>query len=127
MVAAKFNQGNISDSIRNILTLRYDQSQKPLLPHLTWKDFSPKFHVDDISIEKNIKLYLEQNINQTNTLGIALSGGIDSTLVLHLIKKFFPEIKINAFSIRFSNSTDETEIASKIANHFDIEIGRAHV
>jgi asparagine synthase (glutamine-hydrolysing) len=121
LVAAKFNQGHISDSIRNILTLRYDPSQKSLLPHLTWKDFLPKFHVNDISIEKNIKLYLEQNLHQTNTLGIALSGGIDSTLVLHLIKKTFPELKINAFSIRFSNSTDETEIASKIANHFDID------
>lgn len=121
MAEEKFNQKNISDSIRNILTLRYDPSQKSTLPSLTWKDFSPKFHVDDIKIEDNIKLYLEQYLVHTNDLGIALSGGIDSTLVLYLTKKFFPNIKINAFSIRFSNSTDETSIAAKIADYFDVE------
>jgi len=121
LAAEKFNQKNISDSIRNILTLRYDPSQKSTLPSLTEKDFSPKFHVDDISIEKNIKLYLEKYLNHTNDLAIALSGGIDSTLVLYLTKKYFPDIKINAFSIRFSNSTDETQIASEIANFFDVE------
>ena len=121
MAAEKFNQKNISDSIRNILTLRYDPSQKSILPNLTKKDFVPKFHVNDISIEKNIQSYLEKHLNHTNDLGIALSGGIDSTLVLYLTKKFFPDIKINAFSIRFSNSVDETPIAAKIADFFDIE------
>lgn len=121
MAAEKFNQKNISDSIRNILTLRYDPSQKSTLPSLAWTDFSPKFHVDDIKIEDNIKLYLEQHLIHKNDLGIALSGGIDSTLVLYFIKKFFPNIRINAFSIKFSNSTDETSIAGKIANYFDVE------
>ena len=121
MAAEKFNQKNISNSLRNILTLRYDPSQKSTLPSLTWKDFLPKFHVNDIKIEDNIKSYLEQHLSRTNDLGIALSGGVDSTVVLNLIKKFFPEIKINAFSIRFSNSVDETSIAAKIAQFFNID------
>lgn len=120
MAAEKFNQKNISNSLRNILTLRYDPSQKSTLPSLTWKDFLPKFHVNDIKIEDNIKSYLEQYLSRTNDLGIALSGGVDSTVVLYLIKKFFPNLKINAFSIRFSNSVDETLIAAKIADFFDI-------
>ena len=121
MAAEKFSQKNISNSIRNILTLRYDPSQKSILPTLTWEDFSPKFHVNDIKIEDNIKSYLEQHLSHTNNLGIALSGGVDSTVVLYLIKNFFPDIKINAFSIRFSNIVDETSIAAKIADFFDVE------
>ena len=107
--------------MRNILTLRYDPTQKSSLPQLTWEDFTEKFSLSSINIEANINSYLEKHLENFDDLGIALSGGIDSTLVLYSIKKLFPEININAFSIRFSNSTDETIVASKIANHFDIE------
>jgi len=108
--------------LKNILTLRYDPSQKSTLPHLTWQDFLPKFHLNEINIEKDVKSYIDEHLDQkTNSLGIALSGGIDSTFVLYSIKKICPEIKINAFSIRFSNSTDETTIAAKIADYFDVE------
>ena len=121
MDAEKFNQQNISNSIRNILTLRYDPSQESTLPILTKDDFLPLYHENDIEIENDIKLYLEKHLSNTNDLGIALSGGIDSTIVLYYIRKFFPEIKINAFSIRFSDSIDEASVAQKIADFFDVE------
>jgi len=107
--------------MRNILTLRYDPSQKSSLPQLTWEDFDEKSSLTDVDVEGNINSYLEKHLENVDDLGIALSGGIDSTLVLYSIKKLLPEININAFSIRFSNSTDETTVASKIADYFDIE------
>ena len=121
MAAENFNQKNISNLMRNILTLRYDPSQKSSLPQLTWEDFDEKSSLTDVDVEGNINSYLEKHLENVDDLGIALSGGIDSTLVLYSIKKLLPEININAFSIRFSNSTDETTVASKIADYFDIE------
>jgi len=113
---------SIQNTIQNVLTLRYDPSQQSNLPNLTYEDFSPKFNQDEIKVEENIESYIKENLSQkTSSMSIALSGGIDSTLVLYFIKKVIPDMKITAFSIRFSNSTDETMIASKIANFFEIE------
>jgi asparagine synthase (glutamine-hydrolysing) len=66
---------------------------------------------------------LKQKIisNDSETVSIALSGGIDSSLMLAILKKTFPEKKIQAISIKFANSLDETKIAEKIANKFDID------
>ena len=64
--------------------------------------------------------------NKLETLGdkeisIALSGGVDSTLVLALLRKIKPKIKLHAVSIKFANSVDETPAASKIAERFNAE------
>ena len=48
-----------------------------------------------------------------------MSGGVDSTLVLALLRKSYPDINIDAISIKFANSVDETSMASKIAEKFD--------
>ena len=113
---------SIQNTIQNVLTLRYDPSQQSNLPNLTYEDFSPKYNQDEIKVEENIESYINENLSQkTSSMSIALSGGIDSTLVLYFLKKVVPDMKITAFSIRFSNSTDETIIASKIANFFEIE------
>lgn len=118
---AIFNQKNISNIIRNILTLRYDPSQKPVLPILKYDDFLPSKKLDLNFIETTLANSLKNKLVSTNNLAISLSGGIDSTLVLALLRNTFPEIKINAFSIKFSNSVDETPDAKKIANFFEAE------
>jgi len=118
----ELKENSVDNTLKNILTLRYDPSQTSTLPNLSAKDYSSKINLDEIYIEKDIHSYLDEHLVQkTNSLGIALSGGIDSTLVLHSIKKIYPEMKVNAFSIRFSNSVDETSIAKKIADYFDVE------
>jgi len=53
----KFNQKNISNLIRNILTLRYDPSQKTTLPALTSKDFLPSNQYDLNFIENSLKKF----------------------------------------------------------------------
>jgi len=105
-------------SITNILTLRYDPSIIPNLPRKTWNNFKPLVEKPSIKfIEKLIEKTLQKqlDISSIKKICIALSGGIDSTLILTLIKKTIPDIKVDAISIKFANSIDETENASKIA------------
>ena len=120
MAEENYNNSKISDIISNILTLRYVPSQNSSIPELTWKDFTPNDNtISEIIIEDKIENYLQQNLNGSNsTISISLSGGIDSSLVLGYIRKLFPNIKIEAVSIKFSESIDETQDAKKIAEHF---------
>ena len=110
-------------SIVNILTLRYDPTISPNLPKKTWKDFEikneqpPKIELIENLICKDISEKLDA-LN-SKKLCIALSGGVDSTLILSLIRKSNPEIEIDAISIKFANSVDETPNASKIASKFE--------
>jgi asparagine synthase (glutamine-hydrolysing) len=117
----KFNQKNISNLIRNILTLRYDPLQKTKLPILESKDFVNLKNYDPTFIENSLKNSIQDKLDSTKNLTISLSGGIDSTLVLGLIRKTLPNLKINAISIKFAHSTDETPTAKKIANFFETE------
>ena len=119
MEEEKFNQKNISNLIRNILTLRYDPTQKTTLPVLKPNDFISTKNYDLNFIENNLKNSIETTLNSTKNLTISLSGGIDSTLVLGLIRKTLPDLNINAISIKFSDSTDETFTAKKIADFFE--------
>ena len=121
MEEEKFSQRNISNLVRNILTLRYDPTQKSTLPILKSNDFIPSKKYDLNLIENNLKDSLTISLESAKNLTISLSGGIDSTLVLALIRKSFPDLKINAISIKFSNSVDETMTAKKIADHFETE------
>ncbi len=113
-----------SSSLVNILTLRYDPSISPNLPKKNWNDFetidntlSPKI------IEKLICDSIEKKLENFDgkKISIALSGGVDSTLVLSLIRKINPDVDIQAISIKFADSIDETIDASKIAQTFDAE------
>ena len=119
-----------SNSIKNILTLRYNPTKKSKLTKKTWKDFTEK--TSDISpqiIENLICSNINKTIrNSTHTkTSIALSSGVDSTLVLALLQKTCPDVKINAISIRFEDSIDESKHAAKIASKFDIDHSIVHV
>ena len=105
-------------SITSILTLRYDTSITPNLPRKTWNDFKPLIEKPSVElIEKSITKTLRKQLDipSVKKICIALSGGIDSTLILTLIKKTVPDIQVDAISIKFANSVDETENAAKIA------------
>ena len=109
-------------SIVNILTLRYDPSLKANLPIKIWKDFEPTNNSINVDfVEKSICDSIEKKLTEFNgkKISIALSGGVDSTLVLSLIRKIQPDIDIEAISIKFADSVDETSTASKIAETFD--------
>ena len=112
-------------SITNILTLRYDPSIKPNLPKKIWSDLKPSIQKPSIEvIEKSIQGTIKAQLNALSVkkICIALSGGIDSALIRTLIKKTIPDIQVDAISVKFANSVDETESASKIA----AELGAEH-
>ena len=117
-----------SSQIFNILALRYDVSQTSNLIKLNWSDFTPENKLSLELIESIIIKSIQKNLSQNSEkISIALSGGIDSTLVLAITKKYFPDIEIDAFSIQFSNSIDETKQAQKIADHFDINFNKIFI
>jgi asparagine synthase (glutamine-hydrolysing) len=109
-------------SIVNILTLRYDPSIIPNLPKKISKDFKSNNTAPNIELIENLILKdISKNLELLNPkkLCIALSGGVDSTLILSLIRKLNPDIEIEAISIKFANSVDETADALKIAEKFE--------
>ena len=97
-------------SLVNILTLRYDPTQIPLLPKYTPSNFANSNEVPNIEkIEKLIIENISSKIKKdVESISIALSGGVDSTLILAIIRNLFPDLKINAISVKFANSIDET-------------------
>jgi asparagine synthase (glutamine-hydrolysing) len=111
------------NAISSILTLRYNYDSKPRLPKLFWNDFQTTNSELSLEfIENAITESMKNSIKEdTKKVSISLSAGIDSTLMLALFKKEFPDIEINAISMRFADSTDETLQASKIAEYFGIE------
>jgi asparagine synthase (glutamine-hydrolysing) len=112
-----------TESIKNILTLRYDSLQIPVLPKKKIEHFQRINENPSLEkIESIMKTYLKNTINLENPkLSVSLSGGVDSTLVLGLLRKTFPDSQIDAVSIKFSNSVDETKEAAKIAKFFNAE------
>jgi len=110
-----------NSSLVNILTLRYDPAINPNLIPKTSQDFSEdKNFINIQKIEDSICNEIQNKINE-NEISIALSGGVDSTLMLGLLRKVKPNEKIHAVSIKFRNSVDETPAASKIAEKFNAE------
>jgi len=108
-------------TISNLLTIRYDPSIKPETKLSTYKDFETKFSDPNGKITQN---FLESSIKNLipineKTITISLSGGIDSTLCLALIRKLFPEKKIVSLCGVFGDGFDESKIAKNIANDFD--------
>jgi len=110
-------------SIKNILTLRYNPTRTSQIRKKTWKDFVERpttqnatQHVEHLIIS-NIKKSIKNS--KTTRASIALSSGVDSTLVLSLLKKTCPDVQINAISIKFAESVDESKHAARIAEKFN--------
>ena len=111
------------DSIKSILTLRYNSEIHPILPKLTSEDFATTINTSSTEyIQKSIINTLKKSIKKDcKRISIALSGGIDSALNLALLRETFPDLEISAISMKFADSVDETPQASKIAQHFAAE------
>jgi len=109
------------NSIRNLLTIRYNPSEKSLISRATWKNFS-SIHadLDGIKTKKLLKSAFQKQIkNSTEPLSISLSSGIDSTLCLSLLREIFPDRELVGICGVFKNGFDESKKASKIAKKFD--------
>ena len=71
-------------------------------------------------IEDQIRHTIRNEVGKNpDKIGISLSSGIDSTLVLALLRKEFPSIEIESISVKFSQSIDETDASKKISEKFN--------
>ena len=79
-----------------------------------------RYNEPESTIENQIRDSIRNQIGDNlDKVGISLSSGIDSTLVLALLRKEFPSIKIESLSVKFSQSVDETDASKKISEKFD--------
>ncbi|ARS63755.1 asparagine synthetase B [Candidatus Nitrosomarinus catalina] len=112
---------NYSSIIKEVLTLRYSPSIDDNKNKFISNNFLPEEKLNYLEyIEKSISLKIENEV-QDKHVSIALSGGVDSTLVMSLLRKTKPDIKIDAISLKFADSVDETRIAGNIANKFNAD------
>ena len=112
---------NYSSIINEVLSLRYCPSIDDNKNKFVSNNFLPEEKLNYLEyIEKSISLEIENKVKENN-ISIALSGGVDSTLVMSLLRKTKPDIKIDAISLKFADSVDETKIAGNIANKFNAD------
>ena len=109
-------------NLRNILTIRYDPS-KSSQQLISSKNFLPYVNdIDGIKTEKLLTKSIKHFFGSDNKpIAISISGGIDSTLALGLIRKSFPNAKIIALCGIFEDGFDESVTAKKIAKKFDAD------
>lgn len=112
-------------AIKTILTLRYNAGIKnTLLPRLTSEHFKQRELSESTAAEHVERLLVEamkNAIGKKSKVAFSLSGGIDSTLVFSILRRHMPDVNVQAISVRFSDSPDETSRAAGIAHRFDVD------
>ena len=98
---SKLNQIQI-ETIKQILTLRYSiniETSEKLLPN-TVK--SIQINNSEEFIEQSIRKDIsEKLVSNPKKIGLSLSSGVDSTLVLALLRIEFPSCEIESISVKF--------------------------
>ncbi len=108
-----------------MLTLRYD-------PTTEIKSPIPKIDINQLNnrrsdtypsskeIEMELRAIIKNNISRLNPkrISLALSTGVDSNLILSLIRKEYPKLDIKCISVSF-DETSEAKYAKKIAESKD--------
>ena len=106
-------------NICNMMTLRYDPSQQ--LVNKQVRDISYETMKSRtrncpsiIAIERELRNRIRNNISKSNisNISLALSSGVDSNLILLLLREEFPNIDINCITVSFDEFTEAN--ASKI-------------
>jgi asparagine synthase (glutamine-hydrolysing) len=107
-------------NICNIMTLRYDPSQQgeKQVQEISYE--SMKNRTRDCpsvkAVEKELRKRIRKHIAQSNPskISLALSSGVDSNLILLLLRDEFPNIDINCITVSFDEFT-EAKASKKIA------------
>ena len=108
------------ESIKQILTLRYSTNLETSSQKLVPEDFETKQitnpeNVIEQSIRKSISTELDSN---SKKIGISLSSGIDSTLVLALLRKEFPSTDIESISVNLVKVLTKQMFLKKFQKNF---------
>ena len=109
-------------NICNIMTLRYDPSQQEtnLVKEVNYKSMKRrKLDCPSVKdIERELRKRIRKNISKSNpsNVSIALSSGVDSNLILYLLRDEFPKLDINCITVSFDEFT-EANVAKKTAEN----------
>lgn len=115
-------------AIRNILSIRYNPLEKPLIRPAKWQDFTREIYDRrGIQLQKLLVNSIHDKLNNEKSIAISLSGGIDSTLCLGLIRHTFPEKKIIGVCGVFAGGFDESVVAKRIADKFNADFHIVHM
>ncbi|WP_458720927.1 asparagine synthase-related protein [Candidatus Nitrosocosmicus sp. R] len=112
------------DDIINFLTLRYNPSVDSLdVPLKPEKPIWGKIEDIEPKVLQIVKKDLDSKLSHMKVprVSIALSGGIDSRFTLVMLRKFFPELKIDAICAGFGDDDDEISVAKDIAEKYNCE------
>jgi asparagine synthase (glutamine-hydrolysing) len=113
-----------NDNIANYLTLRFDPTVNNLFDPLKRENFTENIIENiDGKITDIVKRDLELKLLNKNisNISLALSGGIDSRFTLVMIRKLFPDLKIDSICVGFGDDDDEITRAKDIAETYDCD------
>ncbi len=108
-------------SIKNILTIRYDPTEKPIISPVSVKNFN-EIKTDPTGSKTKkllVNAFKKKIINSKEPIAISLSSGIDSSLCLSLLREIYPNHELIGICGVFENGFNESKRASKIAKKFD--------
>jgi len=114
--------------IRNILTLRYYPAGKTKLPKLDWRHFTEYngiSHFVQPLLEETIKKII--NVNDGKNVGMGISGGADSTTILALTRKCFPDLEIKTYCVSFGDDNREVSDAQNISEIYSTDHRHIHI
>ena len=104
----------------DILTLRYSPNSKTTMPTVKANEITSGARNVRKRVEEKIKTNITEffDLRKPNRISLALSGGVDSMLMLVLIRELFPDLKIQCLSFGFSPDDPDMLAASEVArNH----------
>lgn len=108
--------------------MRYHPSGFSPLPSLNWSNF---VEYDGISsfiqplLEKAIKRIISSKENPK--IGMGLSGGADSTTILALTRKCFPDLEVKTYCVSFGDDDKEVEDARYISELYSTDHKHVHI
>lgn len=115
------------ENLKFLLTLRYNPKNRPAFPHKTLEDFTPtESDPNGIVIEKMLCDAIENKLKDYDSIGVSLSGGVDSSLVLALIRKVFPKKEILTYTMRMYGAADETIRAKYLSKKYNAQNVSVH-
>jgi len=110
--------------VANMLTLRYDPTGRPPMKKRSWGDLTPsKAESPEKTTEDLISREVRRKVEEAKPRGVSigLSGGVDSTLVLTIIRDLYPSLPVTAVAVTFDDELDESDEARRIAGLFDCD------
>ena len=105
--------------IRNLLTIRYNPEEQPIEKNIPKIFPNNSFKTNKKLLEKLLIESIKNECENHEKISVSLSGGIDSSLVLGLLRKTFPEKKIFGICGIFEDTFNESDVAQKNCDKFE--------